>query len=113
MGTALTSKDRRHSGWITPRSTLIMNRTEMINECLEPQDFWDDWKDYRDGFRINKDRKQLRNPHMGWADYFDVKRWNARLKRLISRRKMRKIKKSLHKSFQASSSSGLSQSLRV
>ena|SRR3990167_8153926 len=92
MGTAFTSKDRRHSGWVTPRSTLIMNREEMINEALEPQDFWDDWKDYRDGQRGSRDRKQLRNHHTRWSDYFDVKRWNSRLRRLIFRRKMRKNK---------------------
>ena len=92
MGTVLTSKDRRHSGWVTPRSTLVMNRMEMVNEALEPQDFWDDWKDFRDGQRGSRDRKLLRRKYLSYANYFNVKRWNERLRKLIIRRRLRKEK---------------------
>lgn len=92
MGTALTRKTRRHSGRVTPRLTIKGNRNEIINEALEPQVFWDDWKDYRDGQRGSKDRKLLRSEHMAYAKYFDVKKWNKRLKKLIFRRRARKNK---------------------
>ena len=92
MGISLSQKDRRHSGWVTPRRTLMMNQNEMINEALEPQDFWDDWEDYRDGQRGSRDKKLLRNKYMRYADYFNVKKWNARLRKLINRRKLRKEK---------------------
>ena len=57
---------------------------------MEPQTYWDDWKDYRDGIRGNKDRKMLRHPNMITAKHFNVKYWNEKLKKLILRRKARK-----------------------
>jgi len=64
----------------------------MINLCLEPQVYYNDWQDYRDGFRGCDDRKQIRNQYTRWAEYLDVKKWNSRLKKLILRRKAKQGK---------------------
>ena len=85
-------KLRRHSGRVTPRLAKGMTMKVLIEEGLEPQTYWDDWKDYRDGFRGSDDRKMLRNENMRLSEYFDVKRWNKKLKALILRRKARKLK---------------------
>ena len=87
---ALNQKLRRHSGRYTPR--FKGKKEILIEEGIEPQTYWDDWKDYRDGFRAGKDRKMLRNEHSRLSGYFDVKKWNNKLKRLILRRKARKQK---------------------
>lgn len=49
----ISPKDKRHSGWVTPRWTKGggMKFREAVQEGLEPQIFYDDWKDWRDGQR--------------------------------------------------------------
>lgn len=47
----VSKKDRRHSGWIYPYSTLRCSNKFILEHCLEPEPYWDDWKEYRDGFR--------------------------------------------------------------
>jgi hypothetical protein len=88
----LNKKLRRHSGRVTPRLIKGAQIKNLIEEGLEPQVYWDDWKDYRDGLRGSKDRKMLRNENTRLSKYFDVKRWNKKLKALILRRKVKKIK---------------------
>ena len=86
----LNEKLRRHSGRVTPR---FKGKKELLIEFgLEPQSYWDDWIDYRDGFRGCNDRKMLRNEYMFGALYFNVKRWNKKIKLLIKRRIARKQK---------------------
>ena len=58
-----TQKERRHSGWITGKSTISgMTRREIVNECLEPRLFWDDWVDYRDGLRYGNYNDRTKTP---------------------------------------------------
>ena len=52
----LTKKQRRHSGWKTPKISLEMKYSEVLEGAFEPQIFWDDWEDCRDGWRHNRDR---------------------------------------------------------
>ena len=70
----LNQKLRRHSGRVTPRLVKGMTIRILIEEGLEPQVYWDDWKDYRDGFRGSNDRKMLREEHMPLSKYFDLQR---------------------------------------
>jgi len=57
-----SAKTRRHSGYVTPNSTIKDKRKNIINECLEPQPRYDDWQDYRDGQRdFMSDRTKMRN----------------------------------------------------
>lgn len=47
-----SKKDRKNDGRVTP--TIIhpgMKWSEIIENALEPQIFWDDWVEFRDGFR--------------------------------------------------------------
>lgn len=92
----LNQKLRRHSGRITPRIIKGVPMKILIEEGLEPRVYWDDWKDYRDGIRGSKDRKMLRNENMPLSKYFDVKRWNDKLKTLLLRRKAKKFKDREH-----------------
>ena len=92
----LNQKLRRYSGRVTPRLNKGTSIKILIEDGLEPQVYWDDWKDYRDGFRGSDDRKMLRNEHMRFSRHFDVKRWNKKLKNLLLRRKARKPKSSLY-----------------
>lgn len=79
----LTKKQRRHSGWLTPK---IVNKTmkysEIIEQCLEPPLYYSDWDDWRDGFR---DVTKLEKPNLFWDDE----------DRKIARAKNKKIKKQL------------------
>jgi hypothetical protein len=82
----MSKKDRRNSGRIYPRVTKGVPVKKLIEEGLEPQCYWDDWKDYRDGFRNNKDRSHIYPVTVSWAR-FDVKKNNDKLRRLLARRK--------------------------
>lgn len=80
-------------GYVMPRSTLKINKTEIINECLEPQRFWDEWHDPRDGFRGIDDRKSIRsNNAMYLKNWANIVRWNKKNKLLLKRRKSKKYK---------------------
>jgi len=87
-----SQKLRRHSGRRRGRIIESIGKENIIEQCLEPQEYWDDWKDYRDGFRGCKDRKLLRSKFMSFANNFDVERWNKKLKNLIQVRYARKVK---------------------
>jgi hypothetical protein len=85
----LTKHTRRHSGWVYPDSTLKDNKPiNIINECLEPQPYYDDWIDYRDGFRDYNDKTKIRN------NYYraDVQCYNRKNKLLLKRRKAKQLR---------------------
>lgn len=47
-----TKKVRRHSGRVWPSiQSPQMKWNDIKSNALEPSEFWDDWTDYRDGFR--------------------------------------------------------------
>lgn len=61
----VNSKERRHRGWVTGRlAEKGMKYSEIFNEAIEPQDYWDDWQDHRDGMRYDPDDTHIRNIHM-------------------------------------------------
>ena len=49
----ITRKEKKQSGWVTPRwpKNPGIGYKEAIQEALEPQEFYDDWKDWRDSQR--------------------------------------------------------------
>lgn len=57
----MNKKERRHSGRVTPASTLKVPYAELAQEGLEPQVFYDDWEDYRDGMRCCKDKTKIKS----------------------------------------------------
>jgi len=89
-------KDKRHSGRTSGMPTIKAPKKEIINNCLEPHEFYDDWGDYRDGFRAyHKDRTKIKD-----KDIFRFKSFcgscammeqnNKKLKRLEKIRQARK-----------------------
>jgi len=91
----MSSKDRRHSGWVTPRLTTKNKHKEIVAECLEPQPFYDDWNNYRDSFRDwKRDRTKIK-PWSLLRELGDKEliRNNYKLKRKL---KIRLAKKSQH-----------------
>jgi len=50
-----TTKVRRHSGRVTPDIVdKTMKYSEIKEEALEPTEEYNDWENYRDGFRDKK-----------------------------------------------------------
>ena len=45
----ITKKDRRHNGYVTPKSFISGKDLEKFGITIDT--FYDDWEDYRDGFR--------------------------------------------------------------
>ena len=88
---------KKRTGWVTPNSTIRMPRRYIIDNGLEPQKHWDDWQDYRDGFRDwASDRKKLKKDsiilYKSWYPELIEKllKNNNKLKRLLKRRKAMK-----------------------
>jgi hypothetical protein len=84
-------KKRRHSGWITPKWGYKGKYSEEIAVGNEPQIFWDDWLDRRDGMRFDPDPTHLRGCPSCWCggDHLEIDQANERLKKLIERRRAR------------------------
>ena len=66
----------------------------MINECLEPQEEYDEWNERRDGFRTPFDNSKIRDKNCLFNESQEVSRYNKKLKRLL---KVRKAKKDMRK----------------
>ena len=87
----MNKKLRRHFGRVTPRIVMTEKKDWIIDNCLEPRAHWSDWDDYRDGMRSSNDRTLLKNMQGKAAEYFNVKKWNKKIRKLIFRRKARKL----------------------
>lgn len=85
-----TKKVRRHSGRTYPKCMVKEKKVVIINECLDPQPIWDDWIEYRDGARGYPDRTKIRPEHAMFTDFYDVKRWNKKIKRELKIRMARR-----------------------
>ncbi len=91
----LTTKQRRHSGWVTPKicGKPMIKYSEMIEQCLEPLKYWDDWTDYRDGWRHNSDEKHFFHKWRGcYISEEEIYRINKKIKKQIALRKAKKLK---------------------
>ncbi len=66
----------------------------MDDQIVVPE-MWDDWTDYRDGMRYNKDRKSIRSPLMWPADRLEIEKYNKKNKEKLKIRKARKEKKKI------------------
>lgn len=56
----MNKKKRRHSGRYTPRvDSPTMKHSEKIKDAVDPQVEYDDWINYRDGYRdkLGKERE--------------------------------------------------------
>jgi len=79
----------RKDGWVTPRCELLAKKQFIIDNCLEPRPFYDDWTEYRDGFRGYDDRTRIRPENMCHAEFFKVAKYNKKLKKMEARRRLK------------------------
>ncbi len=94
----IQQKWKRRSGYVTPRATI--SRKEMLLYDFSIEQFYDDWEDWRDGFRDwLRDFKTIKkvNPAKGKflvdAVLGKRKRMNEKQEKLLLRRKaMKNIK---------------------
>ncbi len=87
----VTGRDRKHSGYVTPRATMYKKDLIENGLFLNPQ--YDDWLDYRDGFRDwFRDFKKIKNvKNRQWSSLLEKRvRMNQKQKRLLRRRLIRK-----------------------
>jgi hypothetical protein len=88
-----TKKDRKHSG----RKTYFVKDDDYPYQETK----WDDWSDYRDGFRGSRDKTLIRKRGIGYGKLFGknldpkIKENNKKLKKCAKIRMARK-KKSLN-----------------
>lgn len=85
-----TQKDRRRGGWTHP-DLVIPGRLLKENDIdLLVTDFWDEWNDHRDGTRGYNDKTKYR-PELRWyEDFWNVSRWNWKIRRWLKIRQARK-----------------------
>lgn len=92
----VSKKDRRRSGQVTPNPVVSKKELEKYDLIVEP--FWDDWCDYRDGFRDGfSDFKLIKKVYQGGR--FSDSEWlkkrikmNEKQKKLVRRRKKKQAK---------------------
>ena len=85
-----TGKVRRHSGRVTPRWASPGKYSEAIQEGVEPEIYWNDWQDYRDGLRWDDDPTHIRTPLRGYnQNQFEpeIVQANEKLKKQLAIRK--------------------------
>ena len=93
----VTKKNRRHSGHVTPKATI--SKKDLIKYDLFIDMFYDEWQNYRDGFRDwysdFKKIKRINPSKIFFNDELFKKRirMNLKQKKLLTRRKIRKYKK--------------------
>jgi hypothetical protein len=73
----LSKKDRRNSGKVQPYMYKL--DSYLYKEGLEAPVYYDDWVDYRDGFRDNNDRDKLRKGKSYWLNIDKIEGWNKKL----------------------------------
>ena len=87
----LSRKDKKHSGRYTPRIPEKKKFSEMIANAEEPSEEYNEWVNYRDGFR---DQTKITNPDIFWDDEFKEKaiKRNQKIKKQLAVRKAMKKK---------------------
>ena len=94
---------KRKSGYVTPNLTI--SKKELVREELFVSPYYDDWVDWRDGFRDwycdFKTIKNLKGRLWGGNDETYEKRvkMNKKQKKLLRRRKARRYMKNLRGSY--------------
>jgi len=94
-----TKKQRRHMGWKTPRFADKTKYSEAIQEALEPQLMYDEWRTHRDGFRDVKDKTKLTSEmgHYWGFSREEIRVKNNRIKKQIAIRKAKKTIRKIYK----------------
>ena len=79
----VTTKTRRHSGRYWPKPTDVGEDNVYIHEE------YDDWGNYRDSMRVDTDPTHIRSVYMWFANSFNVKKFNKKLKKMNLIRKLK------------------------
>jgi hypothetical protein len=99
----ISRKDKRHSGWVTPGfpKNPGMKYQEAVANAMEPQDFYDDWKDWRDGqrnyfkdashFKKGMSKKKFDSPYM--KEWMKPEHVNKKLRKELYIRRASKLKR--------------------
>jgi len=89
----LTRKDKKHSGRYTPQIPQKGKFSEMIANAEEPAEEYNDWSNYRDGFRHGSDKthffRKWRACCLDDEEVFDI---NKKIKKQRAIRKAKKEK---------------------
>ena len=89
----LSRKNKKHSGRYTPQVSEKRKFSEMIANAEEPKEEYDDWMEYRDGYRSDLDTAKLRkNQGSFWQDPEEIKEINNKIKKQLAIRKAKKEK---------------------
>ena len=78
-------------GWVYPHTTMNGDKNYIINNCLEPQPFYDTWTESRDGQRGYLDRSRF-IPNYSQLMYWQkdkLTKNNNKLSRLLKIREAR------------------------
>lgn len=88
----LSKKVRRHSGRHTPKIVGNGKISELVANAEEPQEEYDEWRNYRDGFR---DITRFEKPNLFWDEEERelVNKSNEKIKKQLAIRKAKKEKK--------------------
>lgn len=90
-----SKKDRRHDGWQTASNLIRMPKKWIIDNCLEPVVFWDDWSEYRDGGRGYGDKTKFHNKGSYCYNCYDWRRYDKKIARQLKIRKAKKKGRSI------------------
>lgn len=89
----LSRKNKKHSGRYTPQVSEKRKFSEMIANAEEPKEEYNDWMEYRDGYRSDLDTAKLRkNQGSFWQDPEEIKEINNKIKKQLAIRKAKKEK---------------------
>ena len=78
----VSSKDRKHSGRIT--SELTIPKKIALEENLEVNNiYYDEWNNYRDGFRRPIDNTKIRSENIFNAERLEIKKYNNKIKKKL------------------------------
>jgi hypothetical protein len=93
----LTKKDRRHSGYVSPKSTVSQKDLKKYDLLID--EHYNEWENYRDSFRDQfRDFKTIKKINRLSCSYNEDTilkrlRMNKKQKKLLARRLLRKKKR--------------------
>lgn len=90
----------RKSGYVTP--FLTVSKKNLMSEDLFVNRFYDDWEDYRDGFRDwYKDFKQIKkiHPRIGSEERVNIRISMNKKQKILTKRRKKRLEKKMHRCF--------------
>jgi len=87
-----SKKDKKRKGRVRGRIVHPkMKWSKIIEEGLEPEEYWDDWRDCRDSMRNwHQDNTLYKSKIVGWKHDYHPEEINSKLDKALAIRKARK-----------------------